>query len=115
MKSRPDDKAILAAAEPLRGSGCPGRRVRMHRVHAHAVRGEEIFVNICGAQRKAVTTYVSLLLKHVPDLEPNVRVCERARRIAQDAVETLETVGVFALLLVDDTEAEQYLVRLVKV
>lgn len=79
------------------------------------MRGENIFVSISGAQRKAVTTYVSLLLKNVPDLEPDIRVCERARRIAQDTVETLETVGVFALLLVDDTEAEQYFVRLVKV
>ena len=60
-------------------------------------------------------THVALLLVHVPDLEPDVGMRERVRRIPEDAVEALEGLGVLALLLVDYAEAEQYLVRLVKI
>ena len=35
-------------------------------------------------------TYVALLLEHVSDLEPDVRVCERAGWVWQDVVEALE-------------------------
>lgn len=60
-------------------------------------------------------TYITLLLKDVPDLEPDVRMRQWARRIAQDAIEALEALLILALLLVDDPQAEQDLVRLIKV
>ena len=60
-------------------------------------------------------TYVALLLEHVSDLEPDVRVCEGTGWVPQDAVEALEAVRVLALLLVDDAQAEEDLVRLVEV
>ena len=60
-------------------------------------------------------TYVTLLLKDMADLEPDVCVREGAGRIPQDAVEALEALGVLALLLVNYPKAEQNLVRLVKV
>ena len=55
------------------------------------------------------------LLEDVSDLEPNIRMCERAGRIAQDAIETIQALLILALLLVDDAEAEQDLVRLIKI
>ena len=51
----------------------------------------------------------------MPNLEPDVGVGERTGRVTQDAVEALETLRVLALLLVDDPQAEQDLVRLIKV
>lgn len=36
------------------------------------------------------STYVFLLLMHMPDLEPDVLFRERARRIRDDIFETLE-------------------------
>ena len=59
--------------------------------------------------------YITLLLKHMSDLEPDVGVGERTGRVTQDAVEALETLRVLALLLVNDTQAEQDLVRLIEI
>lgn len=56
-----------------------------------------------------------LLLVHMTDLEPNVGVGEWVRRIAKDAIKALEALGVFALLLVYDAEAEEDLVCLVEI
>ena len=56
-----------------------------------------------------------LLLVDVPDLEPDIGMGEGIRRVAEDAVEALETLLVLALLLVDDAEPEEDLVRLVEV
>lgn len=60
-------------------------------------------------------TYVSLLLKDMADLEPDVGVGKRVRRITQDTVEAVQTLSILALLLVNDTETEENLVGLVKV
>lgn len=60
-------------------------------------------------------TYVTLLLEDMADLKPDVCVRKGAGRIAQDAIEALEALGVLALLLVNYPKAEQDLVRLVKV
>lgn len=51
----------------------------------------------------------------MPDLEPNIGVREGARWIAEDAIETLQTLLVLALLLINDPEAEQDFVRLIEV
>jgi hypothetical protein len=51
----------------------------------------------------------------MPDLEPNVGVCQRAGRIAENAVETAQRVFVLALLLVYYSEAEENLVCLVEI
>ena len=60
-------------------------------------------------------THVTLLLENMPNLEPNVGVRKRAGRIAQYAVKALQAIRILPLLLVDNPEAEQDLVRLVKV
>ena len=49
------------------------------------------------------------------DLEPYVGMRQGAGRIAQDTIEALERLGVLALLLVNDTEPKEDLVRLVEV
>jgi hypothetical protein len=51
----------------------------------------------------------------VSDLEPDVALRQRTRRLLDDPLKALETRRVFALLLVDDAETEQDLMRLVKV
>ena len=56
-----------------------------------------------------------LLLVDVPDLEPDIGMGEGIRRVAEDAVEALETLLVLALLLVDDAQAEEDLVCLVEI
>ena len=61
------------------------------------------------------STYVTLLLEDMPNLEPDVGVRKGTGRIPQDAIEALEALGIFALLLVNYPKAEQDLVRLVKV
>ena len=62
-----------------------------------------------------MATYVLLLFVDVPYLEPYVRMRERGRRVAEDAVKALEALVVLALLLVYDAEPEEDLVCLVKV
>lgn len=59
--------------------------------------------------------YVFLLLVDMPDLEPDIRMSQRTRRIAQDLVETPEAVLVLGLLLVNYPQTEQDFVRLVEV
>ncbi len=49
------------------------------------------------------------------NLEPNVSMGQRIRRIAENAIETSKGLFVFALLFVDDTETEENFVCLVKV
>ena len=56
-----------------------------------------------------------LLFVHMTDLEPDIGMRKRVRRIAKNAVEALEAFLVLSLLLVDDAKAEEDLVRLVKV
>ena len=56
-----------------------------------------------------------LLFVHVADLEPDIGMRERVRRVPEDAVEAVERLGVLALLLVDYAESEQDFVRLVKI
>ena len=56
-----------------------------------------------------------LLLVHMTDLEPDVGMRQRVRRVAQDAVEAVERLGVLALLLVDDAETEEDFVGLVEI
>jgi hypothetical protein len=51
----------------------------------------------------------------VADLEPNVGMCERARGVAENAVEALKRLVVFALLLVYYSEAEENFVCLVEI
>lgn len=58
---------------------------------------------------------VLLLLEDVPDLEPNVGVCEWTRWVTKDAVEAFEGVFVLRLLFVNYAEAEEDFVCLVKV
>ena len=60
-------------------------------------------------------THVTLLLENMPNLEPNVGVRKGAGRIAQYAVKALQAIRILPLLLVDNPEAEQDLVRLIKV
>ena len=60
-------------------------------------------------------THVFLLFMNVSDLEPNVLLCERPRRILDNVLEALETLAVLLLLLVYYTQAEVDLVRLVEV
>lgn len=54
------------------------------------------------------------LLVYVSNLEPNIGVGERVRRIAEYAIEALERLGVLGLLLVNDAQTEENLVCLVK-
>ena len=56
-----------------------------------------------------------LLLVHMTDLEPDVGMREGVRGVAEDAVKAFEGLVVLALLLVDDAEAEEDLVRLVEI
>ena len=49
------------------------------------------------------------------NLEPNIGVGEGAWWVPEDTIEALQAVRVLALLLVDDTEAEEDLVRLVEI
>lgn len=56
-----------------------------------------------------------LLLVHMTDLEPDIGMCQWVRRVAQDAVEALQGLVVFALLLVYYAEAEEDLVCLVEI
>ena len=68
-----------------------------------------------GARTLAKNTHVALLLEDVSDLEPDVGMCEGAGGITQDAIKALEALLVFALLLINNPEAEQDLVRLVEI
>ena len=61
------------------------------------------------------STDISELIVGMPDLEPDVGMGERVRRIAKDAVEALQALVVFALLLIDYAETEENLIRLVKI
>lgn len=70
------------------------------------------FIRVKG---KSQDTYVVLLLVHMTDLEPDVGMGERVRRIAKDAVEALQALVVLALLLIDYAETEENLVGFVKV
>ena len=56
-----------------------------------------------------------LLLVHMTDLEPDIGMRKRIRGIAKNAIEAFQALLVLALLLVDDAEAEEDLVRLVEV
>ena len=66
-------------------------------------------------RRLNFATYVLLLLVYMVNLEPNVGVREGIGWVAEDAVKALEALCVLALLLVDDAQAEEDLVRLVEV
>ena len=52
---------------------------------------------------------------YMPYLEPNVGMRQGAWRVAKDLMETVEGIGVLALLLVYYAEAEENLVGLVEV
>ena len=56
-----------------------------------------------------------LLLIDVPNLEPDVGVSKGIRGVAENAIEAVQGLLVFALLLVDDAEPEVNLVGLVEV
>jgi hypothetical protein len=58
---------------------------------------------------------IFLLLVNVPYLEPNVFFCQRWRWYGNDVPETLETLRVFLLLLVDYTKAKVDFIGLFKV
>ena len=60
-------------------------------------------------------TYVFLLLVDMPDLEPDIGMGKGTRRIAEDTLEAFKRVFILALLLVNDAEAKEDLVGLVKV
>jgi hypothetical protein len=80
---------------------------------------------------KGREAYIFLLLMHMSNLEPDVLFIERPRRIGDNVFEALEqesehsqamrdptylqTLLKLRLLLVDDAEAEVYLVRLLEV
>ena len=51
-------------------------------------------------------TYILLLFVNIPNLEPNIDMCERIWRISQDAVEAREALVVLPLLLVNDAKGE---------
>jgi hypothetical protein len=59
-------------------------------------------------------TYVFLLFVNVTDLEPDVGVCEWGWGVTEYSVEAVQGVVELALLLVDYPQAEQNLVRLIK-
>ena len=54
------------------------------------------------------------LLVDMSDLDPDVGVGEGIGRVAEYAVEAFKGLGVLGLLLVDDAQTEQDLVRFVK-
>lgn len=58
---------------------------------------------------------VLLLLIDVSNLEPNVHLAERMRRISQDLVKTFERLLVALKLLVNDAEPEINLIRLFEI
>lgn len=60
-------------------------------------------------------THVFLLLVDVPNLEPDVGMGEGTRGIAKYAVKAGKGLLVFALLFVDNAEAEKNFVGLIKV
>lgn len=60
-------------------------------------------------------TDVFLLFVDVSDLEPNVSMGQRVGRITEDTIKTGKGLFVFALLFVDDTEAEKNFICLVKI
>lgn len=62
-----------------------------------------------------MVTYIFLLFVNVADLEPNIGVGKRARRIPENAVKAPERVFVLALLLVYYSQSEENFVGLVKV
>ena len=68
-----------------------------------------------GARTLAKNTHIALLLEDVSDLEPDVGMCERARRITKDAIKAFERLLILRLLFVNDAETEKDLVGLVKV
>jgi hypothetical protein len=50
----------------------------------------------------------------VTNLEPDIDLGERSRRMAQDVSETIQTGGILVLLLVDDSQPEVDLVGFLK-
>lgn len=59
-------------------------------------------------------TYIFLLFVYMADLKPDIGVSERTWRVSQYAIEAHKAILVFALLLVDDAEAEKDFVFLIK-
>jgi hypothetical protein len=49
------------------------------------------------------------------DLEPDISVSERTRRIAKDAIKACEGFLIFPLLFIDDPESEEYFVGFIKI
>ena len=60
-------------------------------------------------------THIVLLLIHVAYLEPYIGMCQRVWGVSQYAIETIERLLVFTLLLIDDTETKEDLVRLIEI
>ncbi len=56
-----------------------------------------------------------LLLVNVSDLEPNVGMGERIRRVLENLIKTPQAVAVLALLLVNYAKAEEDLVGFVEI
>ena len=59
--------------------------------------------------------HIILLLVHVPDLEPDVRVGKGIGGALENLLKATEAVLILAALFVDDSQSEENFVRLVKV
>ena len=58
---------------------------------------------------------ILLLLVHVSNLEPDIRMSQWRRWVPKDPIKTPQRIFEFALLLVDDPQSEQNLVLLVEI
>lgn len=59
--------------------------------------------------------YVFLLLVNMADLEPNVCMGERAGRVPENAIETVEGVFVLSLLLVNNTQSKKNFISFIEI
>lgn len=59
--------------------------------------------------------YVLLLLKDMTNLEPNVGVRKRTRRVTENTVEANKGLVKLPLLLINNTETKEYFIFFVKI
>ena len=109
MMAHPDETANQAAAKPLHVPDSPQQHARRLPEHERAKWALDMAIP------QSTDTHIALLLVYVPNLEPNVSIGKRARRIAQNTIEAPQAFVIFRLLLVDDPQPEEDFVGLVKV
>lgn len=96
MVDHPDETTNQAAARLWRVLDSPQQHARRLPEHERAKWALD------AAESQYIDTHIALLLIYVPNLEPDVSVGKRTRRIAQDTIEAPQAFIIFGLLLVDD-------------